>query len=128
MNFAYTILYVSDVVRAVEFYEAAFGLQRRFIHESNQYAEMETGATALAFVANELAESGLPQGFRRNSPAEPPAGIEIALTTADVPVAFARAVTAGAAAVAQPVTKPWGQVVAYVRDLDGVLVEICSPM
>jgi len=128
MNFAYTILYVSDVVRAVEFYEAAFGLQRRFIHESNQYAEMETGATALAFVANELASAGLPQGFRRNSPTEPPAGIEIALTTADVPAAFARAVNAGASAVAEPKTKPWGQVVAYVTDLDGVLVEICSPM
>ena len=25
-----------------------------------------------------------------------------------------------------PVTKPWGQTVAYVRDGDGVLVELCS--
>jgi YD repeat-containing protein len=27
-----------------------------------------------------------------------------------------------------PKTKPWGQVVAYVRDKDGFLIEICTPM
>ena len=57
MKFAYTILYVTDVHRAVAFYEEAFGLEKRFIHESGQYAEMETGGTALSFVANELATS-----------------------------------------------------------------------
>jgi lactoylglutathione lyase len=30
--------------------------------------------------------------------------------------------------VAEPKTKPWGQIVAYVRDRDGVLVEIGSQM
>ncbi|HEV7516808.1 MAG TPA: lyase, partial [Thermoanaerobaculia bacterium] len=40
---------------------------------------------------------------------------------------YARAVEAGAAPVSQPATKPWGQDVAYVRDLDGVLIEIASP-
>jgi lactoylglutathione lyase len=30
--------------------------------------------------------------------------------------------------VAEPKTKPWGQTVAYVRDPDGVLVEIGSEM
>jgi hypothetical protein len=28
----------------------------------------------------------------------------------------------------EPKIKPWGQVVAYVRDLDGFLIEVCSPM
>ena len=49
MQLGYVILYVPDVTAAVSFYEAAFGLSPRFIHESGQYAEMETGATALAF-------------------------------------------------------------------------------
>ena len=31
MKFAYTILYVPDVVRAIEFYERAFGFQRGFV-------------------------------------------------------------------------------------------------
>jgi lactoylglutathione lyase len=36
-------------------------------------------------------------------------------------------VEAGAAPVSEPATKPWGQDVAYVRDPDGVLIEIASP-
>jgi lactoylglutathione lyase len=128
MNFAYTLLYVKDVKRAVEFYETAFGLQRRFVSDTADYAEMETGGTALGFVAETLAGSNLPKGFQKNDPAHPPAGIEIAFTTPDVQAAFAHAVESGAAAVSEPKTKPWGQVVAYVRDLDGVLVEIASPM
>ena len=31
-------------------------------------------------------------------------------------------------AVSPPVAKPWGQIVAYVRDPDGHLVELCSPL
>jgi hypothetical protein len=38
MKFGYTIFYVKSVVETVEFYERAFGLQRKFIHESEQYA------------------------------------------------------------------------------------------
>jgi hypothetical protein len=29
--------------------------------------------------------------------------------------------------VSPPEKKPWGQTVSYVRDDDGVLVEICTP-
>jgi uncharacterized glyoxalase superfamily protein PhnB len=46
----------------------------------------------------------------------------------DVAGAYARAVAAGAAAVQEPRQKPWGQTVGYVRDLNGVLVELCSPL
>jgi catechol 2,3-dioxygenase-like lactoylglutathione lyase family enzyme len=60
--------------------------------------------------------------------ANPPAGIEIGFTTDDVVATFAQAVAAGAIALVEPREKPWGQTVAYVRDPDGVLVEICSPM
>jgi len=128
MKFAYTILYVHDVAQSVAFYERAFGLSQRFIHENGQYAEMETGSTALAFAANDLARSNLPQGFQENNLVNLPAGIEIGFVTEDVPAAFALAVEIGAIAVAHPTLKPWGQTVAYVRDLDGILVELCSPM
>ena len=36
MRLGYVILYVPDVAAAVEFYERAFGLSRRFVHESGQ--------------------------------------------------------------------------------------------
>jgi lactoylglutathione lyase len=128
VRFAYTIAYVRNVQRSVNFYEQAFGLKRRFVDESGQYAEMETGETTLAFAANELGQSNLPGGFRENDPAEPPAGVEIAFVAEDVGAAFRCALEAGATKVAEPKTKPWGQTVAYVRDPDGVLVEIGSEM
>ncbi|MEP0820910.1 VOC family protein [Trichocoleus desertorum GB2-A4] len=60
MKFSYTILYVKDVTHAIAFYERAFGLKQRFIDEGKQYAEMDTGGTALAFATNEFANSNLP--------------------------------------------------------------------
>lgn len=128
MKFGYTILYVSDVPKAVDFYERAFGLKRRFLHESGQYAEMETETTALAFAYSGLAESNLPQGFQENSRTNLPTGVEVGFVTDDVAAAFEIAVKAGADVVVEPKVKPWGQTVAYVRDLDGVLVSINSLM
>jgi catechol 2,3-dioxygenase-like lactoylglutathione lyase family enzyme len=129
VSFGYTIIYVSDVARSVDFWERAFGLRRRFVHESGQYAELDTGSTALAFVSTEMARSNFPEGFSYtdNDPSRPPAGIEVALTARDVQATYDRAVAAGATSVVAPVVRPWGQTVAYVRDLDGVLVEIASP-
>ena len=127
MKFGYTIIYVADVAATVVFYETAFGLTRRFIHESGQYAEMETGATALAFAANEMAKH---HGFRirTNSQGDLPAGFEVCLVSATPGKAYDRAVAAGAVAVKPVSTMPWGQEVGYVRDLNGCLVELCSPM
>jgi uncharacterized glyoxalase superfamily protein PhnB len=127
MKLGYTIIYVADVVATVAFYEKAFGLARRFVHESNLYAEMETGSTALAFAGEAMAEmNGV--SIRPNRLGDVAAGIEIALVTDDPEAAYKKAVAAGAIAVKQPVLKPWGQTVGYVRDLNGCLVEICSPV
>jgi uncharacterized glyoxalase superfamily protein PhnB len=125
MQLGYVILYVPDVASAVSFYEAAFGIARRFVHESGQYAEMETGGTALAFADEKLVSKTF-RGFRRNRPDDQAAGAEVAFVTGDVAGSFKRAVEAGAQPVARPTTKPWGQVVSYVRDKNGFLVEICS--
>ncbi|MBC8127533.1 MAG: VOC family protein [Gloeobacteraceae cyanobacterium ES-bin-144] len=127
MKLAYTILYVKDVPRSVAFYEDAFGLSRKFVHEAGMYAEMDTGTTTLSFAANGLAKSNLPCGFRENSLSSPPAGFEVAFTTEDVAAAYDKALAAGATAVTPPALKSWGQTVAFVRDKDGIVVEICSP-
>lgn len=126
VKFSYTILYVKNVPQSVAFYEKAFGLKQRFIDETEQYAEMETEGTTLAFASTELAKSNLPQGFQENSRASLPAGIEVGFVADDVPGVFASAVEAGAVAVVEPKVKPWGQTVGYVRDLDGILIEICG--
>lgn len=124
---SYVIVYVPDVDAAVEFYERAFGLKRRFVHKSGTYAEMETGATALAFAAEALVSSTSP-GFRANRMSDAPACAEVGLVSENVPEAFAKAVAEGAISHVEPQVKPWGQTVAYVRDLNGFLVELCSPM
>lgn len=127
MKFAYTIIYVADVPATVAFYEKTFGLKRRFIHESNLYAEMETGDTALAFAGNEMAEmNGI--DIRQNAPTESAAGFEVAFVSDDPKRDYEKAVAAGASSAKPPETKPWGQTVAYVYDLNGCLVEIASPM
>lgn len=56
------------------------------------------------------------------------AAIEIALLTDEPSGACAYAVAKGATPVKPVDVKPWGQKVAYVRDLNGCLVEVCSPV
>ena len=125
ISLGYSIIYVADVPATVAFYERAFGLQLRFLHESKLYAEMETGHTALAFAGEPLAELN---GFaiRPNRKTDLAAGFEVAFVTDDPEAAYAKAVAAGAFALTPPTAKPWGQVVGYVRDLNGCLIELCS--
>lgn len=126
MKFAYTIIYVPDIEKAVSFYEQAFGLERSFIHESG-YAEMKTGETKLAFASYQLIQSH-GTDFTRSSRETNPPGVEIAFVTENVEAAFQKAVKGGALEVSAPSKKPWGQVISYVKDLNGFLVEICSPV
>ena len=128
IKFAYTILYVRDVTKAVEFYENAFGFVRKFITPDNDYGELLVGETTLSFASTTLAHINLPKGFRESHLNDKPFGIEIGFTTSDVPETLETAIKAGATLVENPKTKPWGQIVAYVRDIDGFLIEICTPM
>lgn len=128
MTFAYTILYVPDVEKTIAFYEAAFGCTRRFVTPGNTYGELETGGTTLSFAALDFAANNLPDGFQPADPAAKPFAIEIGFATTDVQAAVDKALAAGATLLAGAKEKPWGQTVAYVRDLNGFLVELCTPM
>jgi lactoylglutathione lyase len=126
LKLGYVILYVPDVRAAVDFYITAFALKLRFIHESGQYAEMETGSTTLAFANERFTPTcGM---FVPNRREKQSAGAEIALIAKNVEESYEQAVRYGALVVLLPVRKPWGQVIAYVKDLNGFLVEICSEM
>lgn len=127
MQLGYTILYVADVLGTLAFYEGAFGLTRRFVHESDRYAELDTGTTVLAFVGEEAAAM---HGFEiaPNRSNATPAGWELCFITDDVAAAYARACAQGAVPVSAPASRPWGQTVSYVRDCNGCLVEIASPV
>lgn len=128
MKLGYTIIYVPSVAASLHFFETAFGLTRRFLHESGDYGELETGETTLAFASLELGKLNFPDGLVAASESKQPLGFEVALVTQDVHQAHATAVAAGAHELKAPEYKPWGQVVSYVRCPDGTLVEICSPV
>ena len=122
----WVIAYVPDVEAAIAFYEEAFGLERNFVAEDASFGELNTGQTKLAFAAESLGDSNFDGGFQRPS-AERPFNVEIALVLDDVGTGFARAVEKGASVLAEPKQKPWGQIVAYVRDPFGTLVELATP-
>ena len=128
IKFAYTIFYVKNVEASLQFYETAFGFNRKFISPDAQYGELITGETTLSFAAVSLAKSNLAKGFTESSLTEKPFAIEIGFTTDDVEQTVAAAIKAGAELLENAKTKPWGQTVAYVRDPEGFLIEICTPM
>jgi lactoylglutathione lyase len=125
MIFKYTILYVQHVAATLKFYDDAFGFKAGFLHESGDYGELVTGDTKIAFSSRELMRS-----LGKNpSPADPKSpSFEIAFETDDVSGALEKAVGAGATLVMEPRKQPWGQTISYVSDLNGFLVEICSPI
>jgi lactoylglutathione lyase len=128
IKFGYTILYVKDVEAMLAFYEKAFGFQRKFISPDQTYGELLTGNTTLSFASVTLAASNLTDGFIESDAMNKPFGMEIGLTTTEVDKTVEAAVNAGARLLEKPKTKPWGQTVAYVKDPEGFLIEICSPM
>lgn len=127
MKLGYTLLYVDNVEESIAFYEEAFGLEKGFLHPEKTYGEMATGETKLGFVAHKVASS---HGFtyRKQNKNEKPSGIEIGLVTEDVVGGYEKALKAGAQAASPPKEMPWGQTISYVRDLNGFLIEICSPI
>ncbi len=128
IKFGYAILYVSDVLKSIEFYEKAFGFSRKFIAPGNEYGELMTGEATLGFAAKTHAKKNLPKGFIESSMEQLPFGIEIGFVTDDVDAVLKNAKQYSGIIVAEPQQKPWGQTVCYLRDPDGFLVEVCTAM
>ena len=128
MKYAYTILYVENVAETIEFYEKAFGFNRNFLTPENDYGELISGETTIAFASIELGNSNFKSGFEKISKSEKPFGVELAFTTENIEKDFQNAINLGATEF-EPITeKPWGQKVGYLIDNNGFLIEICTPM
>lgn len=123
MRLRYTILYVEDVTQTIEFYERAFGLKRSMIHEGGDYGELATGDTTLSFSSKELMKN-IGKSPGDVDPSAPT--FEIAFETQEVAADLKRAVKEGATLVQDAKEMPWGQTTAYVRDINGFLVELCT--
>jgi lactoylglutathione lyase len=128
VEYKYTIAYVKDVTATIEFYEKAFGFERIFVTPENDYGELNTGNTTLSFASFELGNSNFKNGFTQSSLSDKPFGVEFAFVTDDIEFAFVTAIEYGAIVLEEITTKPWGQKVAYLRDPNGILLEICTPV
>jgi catechol 2,3-dioxygenase-like lactoylglutathione lyase family enzyme len=128
MKFGYTILYVDNVPATLATWQAAFGLALAFAHEDAIYGELATGETTLSFAETEFGRGHFDDEDTRAMFDRLPSRFEIGLVTDDVQSAYAKATAAGMTAVNPPQNKPWGQTVAWVRDPNGILVELASPM
>lgn len=119
------LLYVPDVPAAAAFYEAAFGLKVTMQTPDGQYAQMDSGETAIGFGAESAIKTlGLP--MMTASANENAAPTQLAFETEDVEEAFTKVVAAGGTIINPPTARPWGQVVGHVRDLNGFVIEIGS--
>ena len=120
----YVILWCDDLDRALRFYTATLGFAQKARH--GDYVELDTGQTTLALVARSFVREGLGLAV----PPLAPENMEICVVVPrdDVQPAYGRALAGGATEVQAPHEQPWGQVVSYVRDPDGHLMEICSPV
>ncbi len=125
MKFKYAILYVENVRDTMDFYRRAFGFKIKFLHESGDFGEMDTGETSLSFSSLSLM-AGLGKSPGRADPAAPV--FEIAFETADVAGSLRQALAEGATLIQDARKEPWGQTTSYVSDSNGYLIEICSPV
>jgi uncharacterized glyoxalase superfamily protein PhnB len=125
ITYSYTILYVDNVEETINFYIKAFGFTQKLITPEKDYAELETGGTTLAFADYSIAEYNGIAITKSDTSTLPPA-FEITFVTDDIDSSFKQAIEAGAIVVKEPASKPWGQIVGYIRDINGFLVELCT--
>ena len=128
MKYGYTIIYVKDVLETIEFYEKAFGFQRKFITPENDYGELISGETTIAFASIELGNTNFKNGFQTSDLKGKPFGVEMAFVTENIEADFKKALEMGASEFEPLTKKPWGQIVGYIRDNNGFLIEICTPI
>lgn len=126
IKFKYVILYVENVEKSMNFYRDTFNTEIKFITPEKDYGELITGDTTLSFASLDLANSNIKEGFLTSTTENKPFGIELGFVTDDVKYLVEKSVSNGAILYENIVEKPWGQKVAYIKDLDNYLVEICT--
>lgn len=127
-QYKYTILYVQDVNLTISFYQKAFGLEVKFVTPEGDYGEVITGETTLSFANMELGNSNIKTGFIASNTQNQPFGIELAFVSVDIEETWKQAIDAGAMVLEPIETKVWGQQVGYLKDPNGFLLEIYTPM
>ncbi|QUS56222.1 VOC family protein [Pseudovibrio brasiliensis] len=125
MHLKYVIMYVENPRETIDFYCKAFDVEPGLVTEGGDYGEVKTGETTLSFSSFKLMENlgKNPSQADASNPC-----FEVAFQTEDVAGNLAKALSAGAELVQEVKEEPWGQTTSYVKDMNGFLIEICSPV
>lgn len=120
----YIILYVNDFEKTMFFYKEILGLPVKMQHDT--YVEFDTGSTTLSINTRESVKeiTGLSVPEANTSTQT----FEVGFVVEDVEATVDMLRQNGVPIIKEPVTKPWGQTVAYVADPDGHFIEICSSL
>ncbi|MFA4081895.1 VOC family protein [Mycobacteroides salmoniphilum] len=115
-----------NVASTVDFYQRAFGLGVSFEDPDGTFVVLNYGSAAALETGVLLAVEHWDKisDYADRGPAN---GFRLGFHSADVPVAYERAIAAGAVGLLDPVYRPWKQWVAAVRDPNGAIVEIAGP-
>jgi lactoylglutathione lyase len=120
----YVILYVREFDKTMNFYKDILGLPVKMQHDT--YVEFDTGATTLSINTRESVREII--GLEMPTSSVASQTFELGFVVEDVEATIETLRGLNVPIYKEPVTKPWGQTVAYVTDPDGHYIEICSAM
>ena len=118
----YIILYVSDFEKTMNFYKGILGLPVKM--QQDTYVEFDTGATTLSFNTRKSVKELIGLNVPEDSTSTHT--FEVGFVVEDVDATIEKLRQQGVTIIKEPVTKPWGQTVAYIADPDGHYIEICT--
>lgn len=126
MEFRRVVIYSADVPATVYFYATVFGLVLLPISglPLNDYSILNTGATLLVIQSFAMTDWDSFIHLNHNCPHMLTSGIELSFIVADVELTYAAALAAGASSLVPPHRTRWGQIVAYLRDANGVIISL----
>ena len=122
LSMKYVILYVNDFEKPMNFYNGILGLPIKL--QQDTYVEFDTGDTTLSINTRkdvkELTGLNVPESSTSTQT------FEVGFVVEDVGATIETLRQRGVTILKEPVTKPWGQTIAYVADPDGHYIEICT--
>lgn len=136
VDLGFVMVWVDDVKRTVEFYEA-LGLKKRYYidTEDGGYAEFGTqlggagsdeGSTRLAFSGSREAVKVVGEGVATTPSAQQKNPVQLRFVADDIDSVYRKALSAGAEKVSEPEVQPWGSKLARFRDPNGILISIVT--
>jgi catechol 2,3-dioxygenase-like lactoylglutathione lyase family enzyme len=125
MKLSHVTFYVTDVPKSLKFYEEMLGIKTKFTNDTGKYAELDTGSVTIGFVDHSYAEK-MGIDYLQNSQKLLP--FNIGFTVQDVDKAFEKAIKCGAHQVLPPADQSWGQRTAFIKDCNGITVELCTAL